>query len=103
MYVNNALVWPKDARAGDWPSGGPTVHVFDIWHAAAPHIDLLAPDIYIPEFLETIAAFRRPDNPVFVPETAFAPSFAAYSFATLAEFESAFHRPASIMVWRAGS
>jgi hypothetical protein len=86
MYCNNWLAGPGAARAGDWPSGGPTIHVLDIWKAAAPHINLLAPDIYIPEFLETAAAFHRPDNPLFVPETAFAPSYASYVFADLAEF-----------------
>ncbi len=86
MYCNNWLAGPGAARAGDWPSGGPTIHVLDIWKAAAPSIDILAPDIYIPEFLETAAAFHRPDNPLFVPETAFRPSYAAYVFPDLAEF-----------------
>jgi beta-galactosidase GanA len=86
MYCNNWLAGPGAARAGDWPTGGPTVHVLDIWKAAAPHIDLLAPDIYIPEFLETAAEFHRPDNPLFVPETAFVPSYGAYVFPTLAQF-----------------
>lgn len=86
MYCNNWLVNPGNVRAGDWPSGGPTIHTLDIWKAAAPHIDLLAPDIYLPEFLETAAAFRRPDNPLFVPETRFTPDYAPYAFATLAGF-----------------
>ncbi|MDE3179838.1 MAG: DUF5597 domain-containing protein [Acidobacteriota bacterium] len=86
MYCNNWLAGPGSARAGDWPSGGPTIHVLDIWKAAAPHIDALAPDIYLPEFLETAAAFHRPDNPLLVPETGFVPSYAAYAFATLGEF-----------------
>ncbi len=86
MYCNNWLVGPGVVRAGQYPSGGPTIHVLDVWKAAAPHIDLLAPDIYMPEWLETAAAFHRPDNPLFVPETAFAPSFAAYAYADLAEF-----------------
>ncbi|MGH9470976.1 MAG: DUF5597 domain-containing protein [Terriglobia bacterium] len=83
IYCNNWLVGPSSVRAGQWPSGGPTVHVLEIWKAAAPHIDLLAPDIYLPEFLKTARAFRRPDNPLFVPETRFSPYFAPYVFATL--------------------
>lgn len=86
MYCNNWLAGPGAARAGDWPSGGPTIHVLDIWKAAAPHINILAPDIYLPEFLQTAAEFHRPDNPLFVPETAFRPGYAAYAFADLAEF-----------------
>jgi len=86
MYCNNWLAGPGAARAGDWPSGGPTVHVLDIWKAAAPSIDVLAPDIYLPEFLQTSAAFYRPDNPLLVPETAFRPSYASYVFPDLAGF-----------------
>jgi Domain of unknown function (DUF5597)/Glycosyl hydrolases family 35 len=86
MYCNNWLAGPGAARAGDWPSGGPTIHVLDVWKAAASSIDILAPDIYLPEFLETSAAFHRPDNPLFVPETAFHPSYASYVFPDLAEF-----------------
>ncbi|MGH9350927.1 MAG: DUF5597 domain-containing protein, partial [Terriglobia bacterium] len=86
MYCNNWLAGQGVARAGDWPSGGPTIHVLDVWKAAAPHIDILSPDIYAPEWLETAAAFHRPDNPLFVPETAFIPSYAAYAYADFAEF-----------------
>jgi hypothetical protein len=86
MYCNNWLVGSGVVRAGQFPSGGPTIHVLDIWKAAAPHIDMLAPDIYMPEWLETAAAFHRPDNPLYVPETAFMPPFAAYAYADLAEF-----------------
>lgn len=86
MYCNDWLIGEGAARAGDWPSGGPTIHVIDIWKAAAPSINILAPDIYIPEFLKTAAAYRRLDNPLFVPEVAFAPAFASYVFPDLAEF-----------------
>lgn len=86
MYCNNWLAGQGVARAGDWPSGGPTVHVLDVWKAAASHIDILAPDIYAPEWLETATAFHRLDNPLFVPETAFIPSYAAYAYADFAEF-----------------
>lgn len=86
MYCNNWLINPGNERAGRWPSGGPTTHVLDIWKAAAPHIDLLAPDIYLPKFYDTAAEFTRPDNPLFVPETAPAAHYAAYAFYTLAAF-----------------
>ena len=86
MYVNNWLVNPGAARAGEWPSGGPTVHVLDIWKAEAPHLDLLAPDVYQPKFYKVAAQFTRPDNPLFVPETAFNPYFAPYVYMDLATF-----------------
>lgn len=87
MYCNNWLVNPGNERAGRWPSGGPTIHVLDIWKAAAPHIDLLAPDIYLPKFYEAAAQFSRPDNPLFVPETAPLAHYAAYVYYTLATFD----------------
>lgn len=85
-YVNDALKNPGDARPGDYNSGGPTVRVLDIWKAAAPDINLLAPDIYFANFLKTAAAYRRPDNPLFVPETGFAPFYIPYVYAVLARF-----------------
>lgn len=67
MFVNAAL---NDAgvRPGAYPSAGPLPHLFDVWKAAAPSIDFLAPDIYRPNFIERISEFRRPDNPLFIPE-----------------------------------
>jgi len=86
LYVNNWLVEGSATRAGDWPSGGPTIHVLDIWKAAAPHIDILAPDIYYPKFFDAAAQFTRPDNPLFVPETNSLPYFAANALLTFAYF-----------------
>lgn len=67
MYVNVALNRPGRAP-GDYPSGGPLPHLIDVWKAAAPSIDLLAPDIYFPNFGEITARYARPDNPLFIPE-----------------------------------
>jgi hypothetical protein len=41
----------------------------DIWLAGAPHIDLLAPDIYAPEFSYWCARYTERGNPLFIPET----------------------------------
>ncbi len=84
MYVNAWLVNPGDERPGRWPSGGPTAHVLDVWKAAAPHIDLLAPDIYQPKAVAIASQYARPDNPLFVPEIALNPHYAAFPFAILA-------------------
>jgi hypothetical protein len=87
MYVNAWLINPGNERAGRWPSGGPTEHVLDIWKAAAPHLDLLAPDIYLPKYQQPCAAYMRADNPLFVPEAAFVPHNAANAFLTFAAFD----------------
>ena len=89
MYVNAALRDPEDPGAkpgANYPSGGPTYNVADIWKAAAKSIDLLAPDIYLQggeKYQKTLAYYRRPDNALFVPETSNLPGFAKYFFMVL--------------------
>jgi beta-galactosidase GanA len=68
MFVNAALVRPGKLP-GQYPSGGPLPHLFDIWRAAAPAIDFLSPDLYFPNFVEWAKQYDRPGNPLFVPET----------------------------------
>ncbi|BBB62436.1 beta-galactosidase [Undibacterium sp. KW1] len=67
MYVNAALNRPGK-KPGEYPSAGPLPHLFDIWKAAAPSIDVLAIDTYFPNFTEWAVQFKRPDNPLFIPE-----------------------------------
>lgn len=68
MYANAWLVQNEKQAPGGYPSGGPNPHVHDIWRAAAPQIDLLAPDIYLPDFRGVCAQFVRNGNPLFIPE-----------------------------------
>ncbi|MEV4932225.1 DUF5597 domain-containing protein [Sphingobium sp. LSP13-1-1.1] len=67
LYVNVALNRPG-RLPGEYPSGGPLPHLIDIWKAGAPAIDFLAPDIYFPNFVDIVNIYKRPDNPLFVPE-----------------------------------
>ncbi|PVM92722.1 GH35 family beta-galactosidase [Caulobacter endophyticus] len=67
MYINGALNAP-DQKPGEYPSGGPIPHMFDIWKAGAPAVDLIGMDIYYPNYVHWADQFRRADNPVFVPE-----------------------------------
>ncbi len=67
MYVNAALIRPN-YRPGQYPSAGPLPHLMDVWRAAAPRIDFLAPDIYFPSFAEWLGKYDRDGNAVFVPE-----------------------------------
>lgn len=60
MYVNAALL----------PGGGrPLPDLFDVWHAAAPAIDMFSPDIYFPNFKEWAGRYAAPGNPLFIPES----------------------------------
>jgi len=89
MYVNNALrnsVEPLAPWKDNFASGGPTYDVIGIYKAAAPHIDIAAPDIYNPDstqFDATLAKFQRADNPLLVPEMSDAPSYARYVYQVL--------------------
>lgn len=69
MFVNAWIVQPEDKRPGDYPSGGPQAHVLDFWRAGAPDIDLLCPDIYLPNFEEICALYTRNNNALFIPES----------------------------------
>jgi len=74
MYVNNWLRSPNgDDRPGsNYPSGGPTSNMLDVWKAAAPAIDMIGPDIYITNsemYRKVLEQYHRPDNPLWIPET----------------------------------
>jgi beta-galactosidase GanA len=92
MYMNNALrdPLPLDQPAKPWnkdfASGGPTFDVIGIYKAAAPAIDIEAPDLYRPEHAQVMGSltrFQRPDNPLWVPEMSNAASYARYVYPIL--------------------
>src|SRR5208283_3873666 len=87
MYVNVALRDPlTPGLASSYESGGATDNVLWIWKAAAPAIDLLAPDIYQGDsvrYRKVLELYSRPDNALFVPETRGSPQQARMCFATL--------------------
>ena len=67
MFVNAALVRPGHVP-GQYPSGGPLPHLFDIWRAGSPTIDFFSPDIYFQNFAEWTRKYDKAGNPFFVPE-----------------------------------
>ena len=88
MYVNAALPGHPDVwqDPNSYSSGGPLPQVLDVWKAAAPHIDVLAPDIYNGDhhdYLGFLDLYGRPDNALFVPETGNKKEFARYFFAAM--------------------
>jgi len=88
LYVNVALRDPiSNPSANNYESGGPTDNVIPIWKVAAPAIDLLAPDIYMPESekaLKVIELYDRRDNPLFVPEIGSGEEYVRYFYPVLA-------------------
>ena len=69
MFVNAWLKQREHSWPGTYPSGGCLPQVFDIYHAGAPSIDILAPDLYRPDFAYMAGQFTRSGNPLFIPET----------------------------------
>ena len=68
LYVNAAMN-SRGRKPGEYPSAGPLAHLADIWRCAAPHIDILAPDIYDTGFKGWAKQYALDDNPLFIPES----------------------------------
>ena len=88
LYVNAALRDPlTNPAANTYESGGPTDNVLAIYKAAAPAIDLLAPDIYLwanDKILKVLELYGRSDNALFVPETISSFTHARYMYEVIA-------------------
>lgn len=85
MFANAALIRPG-YQPGQYPSAGPLPHLIDVWRAAAPALDFLAPDIYFQNFSYWAQAYTRSGNPLFIPEALRAPEAAVnalYAFGQL--------------------
>jgi Domain of unknown function (DUF5597)/Beta-galactosidase len=96
MFVNAWIVQPEDKGPGDYPSGGPQDHMHDIWRAGAPQIDLLCPDIYLPDFTGIVARYGRSGNPIFVPESAGDTRGAANAFYAIGQHRAIGYSPFGI-------
>jgi hypothetical protein len=87
LYVNGSIRNPFNPG---WPPhyqiGGPNDNVFELWKAAAPAVDILAPDIYFRDtetYLKILELYDRPDNPLFVPETLWDNAFPRFFYSAL--------------------
>ena len=80
MYVNNWIKQPGMGAPGQFPSGSPQPEVLDVWRAAAPAVDLIAPDIYANVFEWTLSQFALSGNPIFIPESKGDVAKALYAF-----------------------
>jgi beta-galactosidase GanA len=85
MFANAALIRPG-YQPGQYPSAGPLPHLIDVWRAAAPALDFLAPDIYFQNFSHWAQLYTRSGNPLFVPEAMRSPEASVnglYAFGAL--------------------
>lgn len=84
LYVNAAMN-SRGRKPGEYPSAGPLAHLKDVWHAAAPTLDFLSPDLYDSGFKDWVKAYALPDNPFFIPEIKCGQSNAAQAFYAVGE------------------
>ena len=87
LYVNAALRDPlHPGGPGSFEAGGPTFNVLGLWHAIAPTLDGINPDIYMPEpakYSAVLDQYALPWNAFFVPETGNSSIYAHYFFSAL--------------------
>jgi hypothetical protein len=93
-YINVWLDYPAaelperqiDQPGIAYPSGGAVQKLVGLWRKLAPSIDMIGPDIYADDsqfYRETMDAYRRPDNPLWIPETGRSDSFGKFFFYAL--------------------
>lgn len=95
MYVNAAMN-SRNRKPGEYPSAGPLAHLIDIWHCAAPGIDLLAPDLYDKGFTDWVSRYKLPNNPLFIPEIKLEPDDAVRAFYVFGQHDAIGFSPFSI-------
>jgi len=92
MYINVWLGEQGWAIPGEsYPSGGAVGKTLDIYKWFTPHIDLIAPDIYISDakgYDAICAIYARQDNPLFVPESGPWGSNAWNMFHAIADYDA---------------
>lgn len=62
------IVAAGGGQPGDYPSGGATSNVLDIWQRFAPNLDFIGPDIYLTSYDKTCDKYRHRGQPLFIPE-----------------------------------
>ena len=96
MFINTWLVQPEDKGPGDYPSGGAVAQMHDVWQAGAPHVDILAPDIHLPDTPGILASYSRNGNPVFIPESSAGVSGSANAFYAFGQYGAIGYSPFGI-------
>ena len=100
MFVNAWLRQGKDKPGedipGGYPSGGPLPQVLDAWRAGGPAIDILAPDVHVPNYAEWCAWYTQSGNPLFIPESRGDARGVAHAIATAGRYDGIGYSPFGI-------
>lgn len=95
-YINVWIDYPAaqlpqrqlDQPGIGYPSGGAVQKLVGLWRKMAPSLDMIGPDIYADDsgfYRDTIKAYHRADNPLWIPETGRSDSFAKFFFYALGD------------------
>lgn len=87
LFVNAAMN-SRGRKPGEYPSAGPLAHLIDIWHAGAPTLDFIAPDLYDDGFKGWVAQYHLHNNPLFIPETKHMQNNGVRAFYVLGEHDA---------------
>src|ERR1035441_4953533 len=100
MFVNAWLRQgpdkPNEDKPGGYPSGGPLPQVMDAWRAGGPAIDILAPDVHVPNYAEWCAWYTQSGNPLFIPESRGDARGVAHAIATAGRYDGIGYSPFGI-------
>lgn len=95
VFANAALIRPG-YTPGRYVSAGPLPHLIDVWRAASPSTDFLAPDFYFPNFAEWSSRYAALGDAIFVPEAIASPMAAVNALFAIGKLNSIGFSPFSI-------
>jgi len=95
LFVN-AAIGRQDGKIGTYPGGGALPLGFDLWHLAAPSIEVLSPDIYYGSFPGWCKSYTQLGNPLFIPETMGGDAGAANAFLAIGRWSALGYSPFAI-------
>jgi hypothetical protein len=96
MFVNTWLRQSENDHPGGYPSGGPLAQVMDAWRAGAPAIDILSPDVHVPNYTEWCNWYTQSGNPLFIPESRGDARGVAHAIATVGKYDGIGYSPFGI-------
>ena len=100
MFVNTWLrqgsFKPSEDKPGGFPSGGPLPEVMDAWRAGGPAIDILAPDVHVPNYDDWCKWYKQSGNPLFIPESRGDARGVAQAIATAGKYDGIGYSPFGI-------
>jgi hypothetical protein len=95
LFVN-AAIGRQDGKLASYPSGGSLPLVLNVWHAGAPEIAILSPDIYYGSFPAWCGKYTQSDNPLFIPEARNDPQAAGNAFLAFGNYNAIGFSPFAI-------